>query len=297
VSLVTLRVVAVVAACLVLGGAARADTIDQNVRQLGDSSYKVRLAAALALSKSKEARAVIALGDELAHDEESTIRRVCALALAKMIDARTPDDARALGIDALEKAAGADRDQGVRDTAATALKELTPFRKKKAAAEVAAKSDKPEVFVNIDATTDHSKMLPAEAGARLMNVVKKSVERTGYATAWPGGLPTSAELASSHSRAFIVASTVQKIAITKTGRQTEIACTVEIRIAPWSGKDGGERWEANTAASASGSAKAMTGNADREVNGGVRDCLEAVAEDVTSRRVLPFLKQLARAGS
>ena len=67
-----------------------------------------------------------------------------------------------------------------------------------------------------------------------------------------------------------------------------------VRVAPWMGKDGGERWEANRAASASGSAKAMTGNRDRDVQSGLRDCVEAVAEDVTARQVLPFLKQLAK---
>ena len=36
----------------------------------------------------------------------------------------------------------------------------------------------------------------------------------------------------------------------------------------------------------------MTGNSEREIQGGVRDCLEAVAEDVTSRQVVPFLKHL-----
>ena len=54
------------------------------------------------------------------------------------------------------------------------------------------------------------------------------------------------------SRAFIVASTVKKIEITKGGGQTQIACTVAVRVAPWSGSDGGERWEANQAASAIG---------------------------------------------
>src|SRR6185436_2318371 len=110
---------------------------------------------------------------------------------------------------------------------------------------------------------------------------------------WPGGLPTQTELATSHARAFIVASTVKHIDISRVSRQTQVSCKLEIRVAPWSGTDGGEKWEANKAASASGSAKAMTGNSDREIAGGVRDCLEAVAEDVTTRQVLPFLKKLA----
>jgi hypothetical protein len=39
----------------------------------------------------------------------------------------------------------------------------------------------------------------------------------------------------------------------------------------------------------------MTGNSDRDVMSGMRDCLEAVAEDVTNRQVVPFLKRLAAA--
>ena len=87
---------------------------------------------------------------------------------------------------------------------------------------------------------------------------------------------------------------MKRIDVTKGARQTTIACTVAIRVAPWSGKDGGEKWEANKAASASGSAKAMTsGNSDSAVMSGMRDCLEAVAEDVTNRQVVPFLKRVA----
>lgn len=298
-----MRALAVVAAWLLLwGGAARADTIDTSIRQMGDSSYKVRLAAALALSKSHDPRAVIALADALLKDDNSTIRRVAALALGKMIDARTADDARELGLDALAEAAANDVDQKVRTTAARAQQDLSGLRRKRRDRDPKtdkpdSRTDRPEVFVNIDSTTDQSKVAPSDAGERLAKIVRKSVERTGYSTSWPGGLPTQTDLSSAHSRAFIIASTVKKIEISKVSRQTQISCKVEIRVAPWSGSDGGEKWEANKAASASGSAKAMTGNSDREIAGGVRDCLEAVAEDVTARQVMPFLKRLASAGS
>ena len=68
-------------------------------------------------------------------------------------------------------------------------------------------------------------------------------------------------------------------------------------MAPWSGKDGGEKWEASKAAQAQGSAKATTGSSDRDIKSGMRDCLEAVAEDITSRQILPFLKRLVVAGT
>jgi len=295
-----MRALAVVAACLLLcGRVARADVdvITTTIRQMTDSSYKVRLAAALSLSKSHDPRAVIALADALARDDDSTIRRVAALALGKMIDARTAEDAREIGLDALADAAAGDADHKVRATAARATQDLSGLHRRKKDAKHDARDAKPGVFVNIDDATDQSKVAPSDAPERLARILRKSVERTGYATSWPGGLPTQFELTSSHARAFIVASTVKKIEISKVSHQTQISCKVEIRVAPWSGTDGGEKWEANKAASASGSAKAMTGNSDREIAGGVRDCLEAVAEDVIARQVMPFLKRLASAGS
>lgn len=286
------RVLAVFAACwVVCARTAAADTIDTNVSQLQSSSYKVRLAAALALSKSRDARAVIAIADVIEHDADATIRRVSSLALAKMIDARTPDDARELGLVALDHAAKRDKDRKVRATAAASLRALAGLRRNRG-----ARTRKPHVFVNVDAPIDQSRKLPKDASARVHLVVKSGVERTGYATSWPGGLPTSAELSSNRSQAFIVASTVKKVDIRRAGRQMQIACTVSIRVAPWSGRDGGEKWEANKAASASGSAKATTGTRARDVQSGVSDCIEAVAQDVTSRQVVPFLKRVAQAG-
>jgi hypothetical protein len=288
----------VIAVCL---GAttAWADSVDTSVRDLSDGSYKVRLAAALALGRSRDPRAVIGLAEAVTRDDEPTIRRVAASALEKMVDAHTADDARELAIAALEKAATEDVDERVRAVAAKAARTVAKLRRGKHGGTTAPPAgDKPAVFVNVDETLDQSKSVGQETTERLSKVVKRGVEsRTGYATSWPGGLPTSAELSSNKARAFIVASTVKRIDIRKSGHQTAIACTLAMRIAPWSGKDGGEKWEANAVASASGSAKATTGSSPRDISGGVRDCLEAVAEDVTARQVVPFLKRLANAGS
>src|ERR1043165_7335358 len=104
-----MRALAVVAAWLLLSGrAAGADTIDTSVHQIAESSYKVRLAAPLALPKSRAPRAVIALAGALRDDDDSTIRRVAALALGKMLDARTPEEAREVALDALAEAGTSD---------------------------------------------------------------------------------------------------------------------------------------------------------------------------------------------
>ncbi len=290
---------AVLTACLLLcSAAARADSIDTSVKELAPGKgEKVRIAAVLALSKSHDPRAVLAVSNTVGKDADPTIRRVAVLALEKMIDAKTADDARALAFESLEKAAKSDADSKVRSTAANVLAKIAQYKKSKSTPSTSGGA-KPAVFVNIDKAIDQSNKAPQDAPDRVAKIVRKGIERTGYSTKWPGGgSPTSKDLASNKSQGYIVASTVKKIEVTKGGKQTTIACTVAIRIAPWGGTDGGEKWEANRAASASGSAKAMTGNSASDITSGMRDCLEAVAEDVTNRQVVPFLKRLAQAGS
>ena len=289
--------VLVVLALMVCARTASADKVDQNVRQLhGSTSAKARLAAALALSKSKDARAVIAVADALEHDDDAAIRRVCALALEKMVTAHTAADATAVALDSLDRVAAGDDDANVRRTASKTASALARYRRAQKPTAV-ARGDRPEVFVKIDPTIDPTGRASPEAGERLRAIVKKNVEATGYATAWPGAPPTSADLTSAGSQAFVVASTVKKLDISRVGRQVQVACTVSIRIAPWSGSDGGEKWEASRAANAQGSAKAMTGTTDRDIASGVRDCLEAVTEDLTARQIMPFLKRLVVASN
>lgn len=288
---------AVVTAWLLLcAGAAVADPVTDGIRKLGrDPSQRVRLAAAASLAKERDPRAIIALAGALRNDSDNGIRRVAALALARMINARTAPDALQLAFTALDDAKANDRSSDVSVAAANTLLKIGRFRPRKAR-KPGKRGNGPAVFVNVDKTIDQSRQLPAGGGARLEKILKDSVGRTGYATSWPGGgMPTSADLDAHSSRGFIVASTVKKIEIRKVGSQTQIACTVAVRIAPWTGRDGGERWEANRAASASGSAKATVGNSPKMVTAGVNDCIEAVAENVTSKQVVPFLRRLASA--
>src|SRR5690606_20015646 len=88
------RVLAVLAACLLLwGGAAHADPVATAVSALAKGKpAKVRTAAVLTLGKSKDPRAVIAVSGTVNTDRDPTIRRIAALALQNMLDARTPDD-------------------------------------------------------------------------------------------------------------------------------------------------------------------------------------------------------------
>ncbi|MBP6837871.1 MAG: HEAT repeat domain-containing protein [Kofleriaceae bacterium] len=285
---------------------ARADQLDVQIRQVrtGDT-YKLRLAAALALSRSRDPRALAALADTVERGSDASVRRLAALALGKQIDPTTPAATQARARAALAKAARSDRDRKVRTSAAQALAavESVPPPVTRDAARVASGSPSlpagsaagPPVFVNVDPAVDLSRRASA-ATAGLTRRVKGAVKLKGYAVDWPaGGLPTSGALVAANSQGFIVGTSVKKVDVRKRAGRTEVACTVAIRVAPWSGRDGGERWEAHQAASASGSATAVTGASDREIAGGIRDCLEAVAEEITTRQVLPFLRRVASA--
>lgn len=282
------------------GGEARADLIDDRIAELSSSdNYKLRIAGALALGKSSDSRALRALAAALLDQRsERSLRRVAIVGLAKQLPSAAAP-LRAELLRALERAASDDGDAKIRSQAAKAAKEI----KKKSTIDSVQprvpetpgtlRNDAPKIFVNVDGAIDlSSKMTPANL-TRLTNQVKRSVNKMGYATVWPGALPTSGDLRVNQARAYVVAATVKKLEIKRqTERSTEVACTVAIRVAPWLGTDGSELWEAERAASASGSAKAQTGGTEREVAGGVRDCVEAVAEEISTRQVIPFLQRL-----
>ncbi|MGE0871724.1 MAG: hypothetical protein AB7P03_24405 [Kofleriaceae bacterium] len=149
------------------------------------------------------------------------------------------------------------------------------------------------VFVNVDAIEDRSKRIPISVTRRLTDVVRTSIQLNGYATASTGALPTSFELSARGYRGFIVAATVQRVTIAHTGARAEIACTVAVRIARWSGTDGGEQWEPDTAANATGAGHATTAWREDRVEQGVSECIETVVYEVTSRQVVPFLRRVA----
>ncbi|MBA3541115.1 MAG: hypothetical protein H0T79_16000 [Deltaproteobacteria bacterium] len=156
-----------------------------------------------------------------------------------------------------------------------------------------ASTPEDEVFVVVDRAIDASHRLPQGAADRVTAQVKQLAARSGVATEWPDGLPTSSALAASGCRGFIISASVRRLAITTVSRQARITCDVQLHVAPWYGVDGGEKWEANATATASGSALTTTSNAPAQVARGVRECVESAVESVATREVMPFLQRAA----
>jgi|GEM_PF-6599213 len=268
---------------------ARADLIDDETEQLSIApGYKRRLAAVLVLAKSHDARAVRALANGLRRDREPQIRRVAALGLSKAIDETTPVAARDVAFAALDRAAAEDRDRKVREVARKTLERLEALRRP------SLTIDAPAVYVHMSNGSDLSTKAPSDAVGKLVKTVRATVMRKtpNVSTEWPGALPNAQQLATSGSRAFMIAPQIAIIAVATRGNQAEIECTVSVRVAPWGGTDASEKWSAQKAATASGSAKAITSTSANAISMGMRDCVLAVAEEVTSKQVVPFLRKL-----
>jgi hypothetical protein len=264
---------------------ASADSIDATIKELNSSNYKSRLSAALALAKSSDARAVMALISVLQSDKDSALRRVAAIALGRGVDGLP--EATVAKVRAALTTATKDTDTKVRDSAIAALQSMP------AVAPAGSKDKPPAVFVHIDRVGDDSKQASAASITLVSKNVRRAIEDNGFTTVWPGGAPSKAELVASRAHAFIVVSTVKKIVVKKKSRQAEVTCTVAIRVSPWTGSDGNEVWEANKSASASGSAKTTTSNSTTEIAAGMQDCLDTLADDITRRQVTPFLRKIA----
>lgn len=279
-------------AIAISGGVARADFVDDEARELvGTGTYKRRLAAALTLSKVHDGRSVRSLATALERDKEAKLRQIAALALSKAVTKDTPMADRQVVFAALERAQKGDADAKVRELATSTLDKLASLRPAATAAQT------PPVFVYVAPATDGSSKAPGDAADKLTYLVRRVVVRRApeLPTQWPGALPTAKELATRGTKAYAVSATISAVTVTTRGTQSDIACTVLVRVTPWSGTDGTERWVAHKAASATGQGRATTATTARAVAGGIRDCVMAVAEEVTTSKVVPFLQKVCSA--
>jgi hypothetical protein len=159
-------------------------------------------------------------------------------------------------------------------SSATAGHEITP--------------EPPALFVHVDTVADPSHALPDRVRTQASVAVQRALESSDFNTAWPGELPRSSELELRGARAFIVAATVHEVTVDR----ASVRCRVGVRVAPWHGVDGGERWEDASTATAMGSARVSGVARD-----GVRDCVSEVVESVVTKRIAPFLRSVTRARS
>jgi hypothetical protein len=122
-----LRPAFVVLVLAFLAGTARADDVDDRIRELGSSDYKVRLLAVASLAKTGDSRAIDPLVVVLRTDSETSLRGAAAVALSKLVPrASAPRDV-IRAAKALSLAASRDPKHFVRKRAAKAFARIRPL--------------------------------------------------------------------------------------------------------------------------------------------------------------------------
>jgi hypothetical protein len=277
-----LRVATIAALLAVLGhGApARADNVDELIRQLEkDSSDKVRLSAALNLTKLGDPRAILALANAVGSDSDQTVRGAAAVGLGKLVTDKTKSSVKNLAISALKRAAGSDQSDLVKDQAEKALKAIG----------VTGTPGGGAIYVNIGPMS--SKTGNTSSDAKLKGLMVKIATKTmgkvasNMAITWPGGVPTRAQLDAKSTLGFYVDGTLNELKVKESGSLTMVSCKINMLLASFPDKSIFGLLKGGASVQASGSAS--------EIALAREDCVSAVIEDLIAKKIVPTIKSKA----
>jgi hypothetical protein len=272
---------------LAFGGTASADNTDRLMKQLTSSSdYKVRISAALSLSRLREQRAVPSFIKAL-KDSDKTVRGVAAASLGKIVNSSTKSKTRAKAIAALKTAAKGDSNSFVRRQAQKAYDALK---------NLSGKTTTPTggtggTYVNIgvmSAKVTNSDKIRAHMRKTVQKTFKKKA--SSMMIAWPGGdSPSKSQLAAKKVKAFHVDGTLNELSEAKSGSSTTVTCKVSMLIATYAPKKNG-KVDKSMFGFLKGGASVQASSSAKEVQYAREDCVSAVMEDLVARKIIPTLK-------
>jgi hypothetical protein len=265
---------------------ARADNVDELVRQLdNDDSDKVRLSAALNLSRLGNARAILPLAGAVERDRSESVRAAAAVGLGRLVIDKTEPRVKAKAIAALTRAKDSDDSELVKAQAARALKAI-------GATEVVTPRPGGGIYVNIGPMS--SKTGDAAADPKLKALMVKVATRTlgkvasNMATTWPGGsAPTKAMLDAKSTQGFYVDGTLNDLKVKESRSSTTVSCKINMLLASYPDKSIFGLLTGGASVQASGSANDIA--LARE------DCVSAVVEDLIAKKIVPTIT--TKAGS
>ncbi|HET7502482.1 MAG TPA: HEAT repeat domain-containing protein [Kofleriaceae bacterium] len=282
------RIAAIVSLLVVLGRStpAHADNVDELIRQLEtDGSDKVRLSAALNLTKLGDQRAILALAKAIANDGDKTVRGAAAVGLGELVTDKTKPSYKNLAIAALKRAAANDDSDLVRGQAEKALKAIG----------VAGPTPGPTpqqaggggIYVNIGPMSSKTgdSAVDSKLKALMVKVAMKTMSRvaSGMATTWPGGVPTRAMLDAKGAAGFYIDGTLNELKVKESGSSSTVSCKINMLLASYPEKSifGLLTGGASVQASASDLALAR------------EDCVSAVVEDLIAKKIVPTINTKA----
>ena len=265
---------------LLLTRTAHADNVATLIGQLEDSSDKVRLSAALNLTKLGDPKAILGLIKRLDSNNESSknVRSAAAVGLGTLGN-KVKGSQRDLAIKALRNAQANDPSEFVKVQAERALEKIG-----------AGGGNTPtgtggSIYVNVGPMSSKTGG-PNDSKFRAMMVKVSTSTLSSRAPTmqqtWAGGAPTKAQLASKGFQGFYVDGTLNEVKVEKSGNTATISCKVSMLLASFPDK--------SVFGFLNGGAKVQGSASQRDIDLGSEDCVSAVIEDLIAKKIVPTIK-------
>ncbi|MDX2090587.1 MAG: HEAT repeat domain-containing protein [Kofleriaceae bacterium] len=283
------RVLALTALMVLVMGAfassnAHAQAVDRLAKDLEADSERVRLSAALNLTKLGDPKAILPLAKALGNDNDAKVRSAAAVGLGKLVAGSTNKSVNNLAISALKKAAAEDPSALVKAQADTALKALGAAGG--APPPPSGGGGGKNIYVNIgpmaaktgDAADGKLKTLMQKTAKSTLGRVAKAM-----ATDWSaGGTPTQSQLTAKGFTGFYVDGTLNELKVTTSGSTATISCKISMLVASFPDK--------SMFAFLNGGAKVQGSSSPSDIAMGGEDCVAAVVEDLIAKKIVPTIQ-------
>jgi hypothetical protein len=275
----------VVLLCAVLLRPARADNVTRLINDLSSSDdYKVRLSAVASLAKLGDQRAIGPLVDALAGDDESAVRVAAAVALGKLVNGNSDEDDIDAANDALSRASKKDKNSSVK---AQAKKALAKIKKAVDSGSGGSGGGGGGIYVNLGPM---SAKISDDADT-MRDLMKKTVDHTfsknapDMKTKW-GSSASPSEKDLKGAFAFYVDGTLNTLTTKAKGSDTIVTCKISMLIATYPKK--------SIFGLLDGGASVQASNDPSDIEGAKSDCVSAVVEDLTIKKIIPTIKAKAQ---
>jgi len=272
----------------VRAGVAHASDVETLIGQLkNDDSDKVRLAAAVNLTKLGDAKAILPMAAALLGDSDKNVRGACAVGLAKLVTSATKPAIKNLVVNNLKKAQTDDDSDFVKQQAQKALATITgtggsggPTTPTPPSGGTGAGG----IYVNVGPMSSKAGSDDDKLRTLMHKIAEGALSKsaTPMATSWPGGDPTAAVLAKKGVAAFFVDGTLNELKVKESGSTATVSCKISMLLASFPDKSmfGFLNGGASVQASTSPKEEAMARD----------DCVSAVVEDLITKKIVPTIK-------
>ena len=253
------------------------ETYRRQIARLRTSSdYKLRMSAAVYLSAFGDLRAIPVLLETLSKDDEESVRRAAAASVGMLVATGASTRQKSRVIAALEAAKRGDASATVRKEATRALAWIARLPSELIYIHVGSMSVK----------TDGTRGM----AALMREAVERSIAKSGTTTLWPGDRePRAREPRSRDTQVFDVVATLASLTVEPKGSAMMVSCKLEMMVATYPERvvfgfvGGGARVQASSSAS--------------EVEDAKQDCVSAVVEDLTAKKIIPTIEMRTQSGS